>query len=54
MAYLLLILEQVQDRRERPEELGRAAYDSMVRYQQDLKARGLLKASDALKTVYLG
>jgi len=45
-----LILEQGQDRRERPSDVGHAAWDSMVRYQQGLKARGVLLASEALKT----
>ena len=48
MAYLLLIHEPGEKRRERPVEEGRAAYQSMLRFADDMKARGLLKASEAL------
>ncbi len=50
MPYLLVILEEGDDRRNRPEETGQAYYESMVRFRDDLKARGIHKASDALKT----
>jgi hypothetical protein len=50
MAYMLLILERGDDRRNRPAEDGRAAYEQMLRFTDNLKARGVLKASDALKS----
>ena len=50
MPYLLLILEQSEDRRNRSEEEGRVAYERMLRFGENLKARGLHVASDALKT----
>jgi hypothetical protein len=49
MPYLLLILEQSEDRRNRSEEEGRVAYERMLRFGEKLKARGLHVASDALK-----
>lgn len=48
MSYLLLIMEPTGQRAERTPEEGRAAYDSMLRFADDLKARGLLVASQAL------
>jgi hypothetical protein len=50
MAYLLLILEPGEKRRTRPPEEGRMAYQRMLNFTEDLKARGLLKASDALRS----
>lgn len=50
MPYLLLIHEKADDRRTRPEATGQAYYDAMVRFGERLKARGIHKASDALKT----
>ena len=48
--YLLLILEEGEDRRTRSEEEGRDYYERMVRFGESLKARGIHRASDALKT----
>ncbi|HYM17909.1 MAG TPA: YciI family protein [Micropepsaceae bacterium] len=48
MAYMLLILEKSEDRRDRPKDVGRAAYESMLKFAADLKVRGLLLASNAL------
>jgi hypothetical protein len=48
--HLLLILEEGDDRRSRPEEKGRDYYDRMVRFGESLKARGVYVASDALRT----
>jgi len=45
---MLLILEPTGQRQARSGPQGRAAYDSMVRFATDLKARGLLKATDSL------
>ena len=50
MAYLLLILEPGEKRRTRSSEEGRMAYDRMLRFTEDLKTRGVLKASDALRS----
>ncbi len=48
MSYMLLILEKSEDRRDRPAEIGRAAYDEMLKFTAKLKARGLHLASNAL------
>jgi hypothetical protein len=50
MAYMLLILEPGEKRRTRSPEEGRLAYARMLAFTDDLKARGLLKASDALRS----
>lgn len=48
MSYLLLIVEPAAQRETRPVEVGRAVYDRMVRFTDDLKARGILQASNSL------
>ena len=50
MPYLLLILEQGERRRNRSAEEGRLAYARMLRFTEGLKARGVLRASDSLKS----
>lgn len=50
MPYMLLILEKRGDRQARPPAEGRAAYESMVAFAGDLKARCLLLAAEALKS----
>jgi hypothetical protein len=50
MSYMLLIVEPVGQRRERTEDEGRASYDSMLKFSADLKARGLLTASQSLRS----
>jgi hypothetical protein len=50
VAYLLLILEPGVKRRTRSPEEGRLAYERMLTFTEDLKARGLHKASDALRS----
>ena len=50
MAYLLLIVEPRGQRAERTPEEGQQAYAQMVRFGADLKARGLLKASESLRS----
>jgi hypothetical protein len=50
MAYALLIIEPVGQRRTRTESEGRELYDSMLRFGADLKSRGLLTMSQSLKT----
>ena len=48
MSYLLLIVEPIGQRAERTPEEGRAAYDTMVRFGESLRARGLLVAAQSL------
>lgn len=50
MSYMLLILENGEQRRTRPLEAKRVAYERMIRFGEDLKARGLYKASDSLSS----
>ena len=54
MAYMLLILERRGDRMERGAEGGKEAYAAMLRFRDDLKARGLHIASDGLRGDYQG
>jgi hypothetical protein len=51
MPYLLLIHEPVGQRRTRNDAEGRAVYDRMLRFGDELKARGLLIASQSLKSL---
>lgn len=48
MSYMLLIMESGEARRNRSLEAGHHAMALMTRFGEDLKARGLLKASDSL------
>lgn len=50
MAYMLLIIEPVGQRAGRTEAEGRALYDQMMRFSEDLKSRGLLKISQSLRS----
>jgi hypothetical protein len=50
MAFMLLVVEKVGDRAARSESEGRALYDRMLRFSEDLKQRGLLTLSQSLKT----
>jgi len=50
MAYMMLILEPQGQRAGRTPEEGRAAYQRMQEYAASLRRRGVLIASDALKT----
>ena len=50
MPFVLLILENSGDRRNRPQDVGRDAYDQMVRFAQGLQASGVLKAVESLKS----
>ena len=47
---MLLIVESGERRRARSEDEGRVLYERMVRFTEDLKARGLLTASDSLRS----
>jgi len=50
MSYMLLIVEPVGQRAARTPDAGRAAYAAMLDYAESLKARGLLKDAQSLKT----
>jgi hypothetical protein len=50
MAFMLLIMESGEQRRSRPKEEGRRAMDRMLRFSEDLKARGVLKVSESLRS----
>ncbi|AET89113.1 YCII-like protein [Burkholderia sp. YI23] len=51
MAYLLLVVEPVEQRGQRTQEEGREAYDQMVRFADDLNARGILRAVESLSSL---
>lgn len=50
MSYLLLIVEPLGQRQDRGREAGQADYGRMVEYAQGLKARGVLVATNSLKS----
>lgn len=50
MAYLLLIVEPRGQRAERTPEEAEHVYGQMVRFGEDLAARGLLRASESLRS----
>jgi hypothetical protein len=50
MSFMLLIIEPRGQRAERSEAEGRALYSRMVDFSADLKARGLLRLSQSLRT----
>jgi len=50
MAYLLLIMEPRGQRAQRTPDEAREAYAQMVRFGEGLKARGLLDASESLRS----
>ena len=50
MPFMLLIIEQPGQRQEHTESEGRALYERMVDFSEDLKTRGVLRASQSLKT----
>jgi len=47
---MLLIMEPHGQRQQRTEAEGRAVYDRMLQYSAQLKARGVLRASQSLLT----
>ena len=49
MEYLLLVIEARKDRESRSEDDGRALYDEMVRFGEDLANREKLLASRSLR-----
>ncbi|WPB75087.1 YciI family protein [Archangium violaceum] len=50
MAYMLLIMEEGGRKRSRTAEQGRREMERMVRFVDDLKTRGIWKASDSLRS----
>jgi hypothetical protein len=50
MAYMLFMVEPVGQRQARTEAEGREAYASMVRWGESLRERGLLVASESLRS----
>ncbi len=50
MSYMLLVVEKAGDRAVRSESEGRALYDRMLRFSEDIKKRGLLSLAQSLKT----
>jgi hypothetical protein len=50
MSYLLLIMEPTGQREQRGLEAGRLVYDQMVRYAENLQARGVLLGMSSLKS----
>ena len=50
MTYMLLILEPTEQRRSRTENEGRAAYDRMLRFTDELRSRGLLLGAESLSS----
>ncbi len=48
MAYALVILEPPGQRQTRTEEEGRAVYERMVRFSEELRGRGLLTIAQSL------
>jgi len=51
MSYVLLILEQPDQRRSRTAAEGEAVYGRMVKFAEELKSRGLLIAVESLKSL---
>lgn len=50
MTYMLLIVEPVGQRRTRTDDEGRALYSQMLDFSAGLQTRGVLKASQSLKS----
>jgi hypothetical protein len=50
MSYMLLIVEPEGQRHARTQEEGREVYQRMLDYTQSLKARGVLVASNSLRS----
>ena len=50
MSYMLLIVEPPAQRLERGREAGQGAYDHMLEYARSLKERGVLIATNSLKS----
>ena len=51
MQYLLLIIEHRERRGSRSAEEARLEYEQMTRFAEELKGRGMYKASESLKSL---
>jgi hypothetical protein len=51
VAYLLLVMEPVEQRGQRTEEEGREAYRQMAEFADTLKTRGVLRAVESLTSM---
>jgi hypothetical protein len=54
MPYMLLVMEPPGQRETRSLPEGHEAYDSMLRFGQGLRAKGILRASDSLSPTSKG
>jgi hypothetical protein len=54
MAYMLLIVEPLDQRDERGEAAGRDAFDQMLRYRDRLQEQGVLIAAESLANANRG
>lgn len=54
MAYMLLVMEESKRKRSRTPEQGRREMERMGAFVEDLKARGIWKGSDSLRSVTEG
>jgi hypothetical protein len=54
MQYLLLIMEHRERRRQRTAETGRSEYEQMTRFAENLRGRGVYKASESLRSLSEG
>jgi hypothetical protein len=54
MSYMLLIVEPPEQRRERGLAEGRQVYERMLRFADDLKERGVLRAVESLESAASG
>jgi hypothetical protein len=54
MAYALLIVEPAGQRQERTDAQGRELYDRMLRFSEELRAKGLLTLSQSLASDHTG
>ena len=52
--YMLMIMEPHGQRATRTEAEGRAVYDRMLRYADELKSQGVLQAAQSLRTATEG
>jgi hypothetical protein len=50
MPFMLLIVEPLEQRQDRGIESGHAAYERMLNYSRNLQSRGMLLASNSLKS----
>ena len=54
MQYLLLVMEHPERRHNRPAEQSRREYERMAQFGEQLKGRGVFRASESLKSVAEG